>query len=1187
MRVQKGLWKPLLTGVAMTLLLTGFAGPAFAQSATGTLTGTATDAKGLAMAGVSVSVHNADTGADLKPVATTDTGTYLVPLLPPGNYDITASHAGFASVERKGVELQVGQTVRVDFELPVAAQQSLVTVTTEVPLLETERTESSQNVSENLVSDLPVSSRRWEQFVLLTPGVNYDGTNGGMSFHGINNLYNNNSVDGANNNYSYDGGSRGQPGNDGYTYSGDSVREFQVSSSGFGAEVGQTAGGSVNAVTKSGTNLFHGDLFYNGRTAGLNAIDPITKDLAASTGAPATQSVHQQDQWGGSLGGRLIKDKLFFFVTDDGYRKVNPQVVTTNQLSPSINSIGTPGGLACPTLTAAGIAAGATAPTTVECLAARDYILGHYIGTYPRTLRQDIELIKLDYQLKASNHLSAVANVRDWKQTESPALLFNGQGNSYVQDRFIIANWTSLVGSNKVNELRYQWGIDNPFQGINTAAGLSSVSLSNLFAYGSGGGSPGWTAEVRNQISDNFSVTRGAHSIKFGIDLNFIWENARGASSAGGNYAYSSAIPLSPNIGCTAPTSGSQTANTILCDWMVDVSGSNVQGGTACSPSTLQTGCQIGQHFSTFTQLHDLRATSLSNSYLFQFPDDDYAGYIQDTWKARPNLTINYGLRYDAQLITHLPNSVAELLSEGLLPASSMDLPIFDRYLTNYANEYNGFQPRLGVAWNLRKNTVVRIDGGIFFAKTADHNVKGVLMGAAESTNPCVTNTASGGIKTSCTGPLSFPNVYFDQVEEPLLNTQIPGAVTPIVETPGSILLPSPNIGLHAVDPNIRRPRIYTAGLGLEQLLPGNMNLSISYNYTKGISLPRGEDFNIGGNFDTGLCSNAAGGATPQQCGEYVTKTYAVLDGNNNLVQTANGPLESTLNFYSSTPGFTSRVDPRTGLLNGNSSDVSTVYNGLIVSLRKPMSHGIEIVGNYTLSHALDNGEEGGNNSGEGQVGITALDPQNHKIEWGNSGTDVRNRFTASVVYAPTFASNLTNKVEKQVLDGWILSSAITAQSGTHYDALVQGSTAPNDVVTGYAPGAPASSTFTFTPLDGSMGGAGINSPGSNFAGRVAWLAPGRFVQPNLYNVDLRLTKQFTIKERYHLEVRGEAFNLFNDTLVQAVSQNAYSYAKSCPAGVPATVTCMSPVASFQQPSITTTNLLGARQMQAGIRFEF
>src|SRR5205823_6646562 len=114
-----------------------------------------------------------------------------------------------------------------------------------------------------------------------TPGVNPDGTSGGMSFHGINNLYNNNSVDGANNNYQYDGGARGGTA-DGYVYSPDSIREFQVSSSGFGAETGQSAGGAVNTVTKSGTNQFHGDLFYNGRSNAFNAIDPVNQQTVDS-----------------------------------------------------------------------------------------------------------------------------------------------------------------------------------------------------------------------------------------------------------------------------------------------------------------------------------------------------------------------------------------------------------------------------------------------------------------------------------------------------------------------------------------------------------------------------------------------------------------------------------------------------------------------------------------------------------------------------------------------------------------------------------------------------------------------------------------------------------------------------------------------------------------------------------------
>jgi len=428
-------WKQVQRGGLMSLaaiiLATGFVGAAFAQSPTGTFTGTITDAQGAAMVGVKVVARNVDTGVDQQPVETNNSGSYLIPLLPPGTYDITASQTGFATVKRPALPLQVGQTVRIDVEMPVASQQSLVTVTTEVPLLETEKTEQSQNVSENLVSNLPVSSRRWEQFVMLTPGVTPDGSGGAVSFHGLNSLYNSNSVDGANNNSNYGGGARGGTG-DGYIYSGDSIREFQVSSSGFSAELGQAAGGAVNAVTKSGTNAIHGDLFYNGRSANFNAIDPLVSIGAAKNGQTPTQAVHQQHQYGASVGGPLLKDKLFFFATVDGYRKINPLSTTTSQLSPSIRDF------TCPKLPS-----GATYSQTLlnsQCAAAKDFVFTRIVGDFARSLRQDVELLKLDYQLNQANHFSAVTNFRDYKQPTDTTSVSGG--TSYNQDRFVIANWT-------------------------------------------------------------------------------------------------------------------------------------------------------------------------------------------------------------------------------------------------------------------------------------------------------------------------------------------------------------------------------------------------------------------------------------------------------------------------------------------------------------------------------------------------------------------------------------------------------------------------------------------------------------------------------------------------------------------------------------------------------------------------
>src|SRR6202790_3712035 len=169
--VPKGLRRMAVTIAAMAVLLCGFAGAAFAQLATGTITGTVTDPKGAAMAGVSISVLNTDTGVEIPAVKSNDSGIYNIAAVQPGNYQVTATQTGFATVQNKGVRVQVGQTLRVDIEMPVASQQALATVTTEAPLVETEKTEQSQTVSENMVSNLPISSRRWEQFVLPTPGL--------------------------------------------------------------------------------------------------------------------------------------------------------------------------------------------------------------------------------------------------------------------------------------------------------------------------------------------------------------------------------------------------------------------------------------------------------------------------------------------------------------------------------------------------------------------------------------------------------------------------------------------------------------------------------------------------------------------------------------------------------------------------------------------------------------------------------------------------------------------------------------------------------------------------------------------------------------------------------------------------------------------------------------------------------
>src|SRR6202042_2950662 len=202
-----------------------------------------------------------------------------------------------------------------DAALPAATVASEVTVSSETPILDTQKTEVSQTVDQQLISNLPVNGRNWSNFVLLTPNVVPDGGSGLVSFRGISGLYNQNYVDGANNNQMLFSEARGRASGAPYVYSLDSIKEFQAETSNYSVEFGQAAGGQVNAITKSGTNAIHGDLFYYLRYPNLNALDPQTKwtakfnpPNAAAAAFLLTQPIHQQQQFGGSVGGPIIKD---------------------------------------------------------------------------------------------------------------------------------------------------------------------------------------------------------------------------------------------------------------------------------------------------------------------------------------------------------------------------------------------------------------------------------------------------------------------------------------------------------------------------------------------------------------------------------------------------------------------------------------------------------------------------------------------------------------------------------------------------------------------------------------------------------------------------------------------------------------------------------------------------------------
>jgi hypothetical protein len=1070
-----------LFGVSLLIFASLLGAPrANAQTATGTIIGTVTDPKGLAVADAQVVVKNIDTDTESS-FPTNAAGIYVAPYLQPGNYQVTASKTGFETVVHKNVMVHVGDRLTIDVQLPLQTQQTSITVTEEAPVLETGKTEQSQTVSQSQVEGLPIATRRWENFVLLTPAVTTDGTSGLSSFRGISGLYNGNSVDGANNTQAFFSEARGRAIIVTYVYSPDSIREFQVNSSNYSAEYGQAAGGVVNAVTRSGTNQLHGDLFYNLRYPDLNALDPIGK-----TRGIFTQTVHQQNQFGGSVGGALIKEKLFFFGTYDGFRKVNPILYTSITSTPTINAF------VCP-----------AAVTASQCSNAKTFITTGLLGAFPRDLKQDVFLGKLDYELNHSNHLSAVFNWQNWKEpygyNTAPTVSNGGatqNGAGGTHERFFIANWTSSFSSNKVNELRFQWGRDFEFDTTNS--GGPSASLTNIASYGETSAlpRPAFPDEHRIQISDNLSIVKGTHVLKFGADANFIHELLVNLFQGDGNYSYNGTTAFA---GCPAGP------NATFCRWVADAVGANV--GDAFT----------GKHYGAFTQVND----PITHVGKDDFYDNDFGAYLEDTWKIRPRLTLNLGVRYDLQ---HVPAP----------PQPNTATPLLTLYTSTLNIDTNNIAPRLGVAWQFDKNTVLRAGYGIFYGKTSNSTYYALRVenGVFQQTfTGCGPNA---GQIASCAP--TFPNVFFTP-PGPAPAPPFPGALTPTVGIPGGTL-PSSSAAAHGMTPDFVNPSAHEGEVGIERQLPGRMTVSATYLLTRGLRLPVSYDSNV----------------APTTA----TKSYDVLSSAGATALTA------------TVPSYTKRIDSGSGLILNQASVLNSWYNGLVLTLKKPLGHDIELLFNYTYSKALDDGETAGTNGTFfGTDGV--LDPYNFKRDYSYSDLDQRHRFVGSLIWEPSYAKSFSNAFARQLLNGWTTSTIVVAATGQPYNANIINSTLGSAV-----------------PGDGGMTGAEVSTFASATGGRVSWLARNSFNLPNFTNVDFRLGRGFSFREKYRLNFVVDAFNLFNSTIVSAVNTSAFSYSGP---GIGAcaghTNGCLVPSPSFGSLSTTSGTLYGPRQLQFGARFSF
>ena len=1062
-------------------LACGLAATAHAQSAgTGTIQGTIQDESRAVVPDAAITVRNVSKNVVSRKLTSNPEGRYVAPFLEPGEYEIIVEKTGFGKLVRTGVLLGVGETTTVDLTLKVATTAETVTVTGEAPLVEPEKTESSQTVSKVLVENLPINGRRWEDFVLLTPGVSTDGGFGLVSYRGISGIYNNNTVDGADNNQAMFSESRGRT-RIAYAYSQETIKEFQVSNSNFSAEFGRAAGGIVNALTKSGTNEWHGGVFYYLRHFHMNALDPVSKSRGATE-----KPEKIRHQFGGSVGGPIYKDKFFFFGSYDGQRRSFPVRVITSDAK-FFTSIATPSN--CP-----------SQATAAQCSSAIAF-LQSLQGTFPRQGDQDVYFGKLDYQVSQNNRISASLNWHDWRAqngfltgvTLTDSVL--ASGNDKVKSRFVVVNWNSAIGNRMANEFRFQYGKD--FEAATPNFPGPFVSISGGPAYGLRNSlpRPAFPDERRWQWTDNFSISGGRHSFKLGFDINAIHEVLDNLFQGGGIYSY---------VNTSNPT------RIAFQNWVIDVFGIDVGDG------------RTGRHYTTFTQTSD----PITGTGKDDFWNLDYAFYVQDNWKVRSNLLLSFGFRSDLQTVPQpeRPNTATPLLT---------------KFTSRINIDRNNLAPRVGIAWQPFKKTVVRTGYGLYYAKTTNSTFYTVRVenGVFQQTFTCRSNVGSTTPPQSC-APL-FPNLIFTP-PGPTPVAPFAGALTPqVVDTkpPATAQL------ARGLSPDFVNPLVHMGELVIEQELPGKISVSTSYLFSRGQRLPVFIDTNL---------------APPT-----LKKTYDITDSTGATVEQVTVPL------------YSARIDTATGVILTGFSSLNSWYHAFVLTVRKPYSHGLELLANLTISKAIDNGQVIGDN-GTFNGTDPPLDPLNQAQEKALSDLDQRRRFVVSAVWEP-FYKPISNAFLRRAFGGFKFSGVLTLADGRP--------------VTGFVSGAP------FGGPDFGVTRGVVSSFGGFTGGRIPHRGRNSFTGPGLAVFDFRVAREISFLERYRIRLLWEAFNLFNrvnftsveTTAVNFTARSTTSSSSLCFSGPPRNHAndCLTPRSEFLSPTASGNRLIGARQMQVSLRFSW
>jgi hypothetical protein len=1130
----------LLIIAALCLSMVPFAS---SQSTTdGAIGGTVFDQTGAVIPNATVVIHN--DGTNLDQTLTTDTsGSFRALKLTPAAYTVTIKAAGFQTFKAEKVIVTVGSLTNVSPRMQVGGSQETVSVSWETPEINLASADLSSTVNQTAVESLPIQRARWSAFAVLTPGVVHDSSGFGLlSFRGMSTLLNNNTIDGADDNQAFFSEQRGRT-RASYSTTQAAVQEFQVNTSNYSAEYGRAAGGVINAVTKSGTNQFHGELSYKNRENGWAARNPFsTITIPNGSGGFSSVPFKPKDYWHVwdiGVGGPIIKDKLFFFFAYDGFYRNFPGNAIAS--SPSVffatpvsaaNLAAAGGTCAAANNKSAGVLSGVTSSSAVfgnntnvynatlgacaiagvvvqgtstpvsYATGAQKYIDGltgltTMLGGNDRTGKQSIFFPKIDWQVNAKNRATFEVNRMRWSspygvQTQATNSYSRGSafGNDYVKNTWGVAKLVSFLTTKISNEVRYQVGRDFEFETSPPATDYEvnvlqrTTTTSSQYPSWSNYTNPyGYPTYVT--ITNGFNFGTPYYNLRYAYPDEWRHQIADTVTWMHGKHTmkfgmdYSRVSDQILNIYQQVGQFGYSSVSNYLQD---------LYAPAACN------GLPCKSNYSSFAQGFGPLGYSIATH--------DVALFAQDDWKILPRLTLSLGLRWEY-----------EKLPEPLYPNPAVP------NTAKLPDPKKNFGPRVGFAWDVTGDgkTALRGGVGIYYGRITN----GIVYAALTQTGLVKDGVLTGQPSYSFSSASATGGPYFPTV---------------LPSMPTSTAAPA----IMYFNPSFKNPQIDEVDLVLERNLGWNTVLGVSYMGSFGHFLPQYTDDNMRPG------TNAAGAGS--------TISYRVAGG---------GPLKdptySTV-FYAYRPN--SSYAQMLNIFGVNSN-----YNAMSIQVAHRMAKSVQFNAHFTWAHSLDFGASSATNL-TASSGFNMFRPDNIGLEYGNSSVNVPRRFVFNMVLNSPW--KMKGKLG-YLTDGWQIAPIFTAQDGLPYSIGTSGN-APGRLTNG-------------SGMNGSAGRFGIDILGRN-----------TFKMRGSQNLDVRVSKSFNFMEKAKLELMAEAFNLFNHFNTQSVSTTGYSVTtsgtitdttgavQSCSNSTP----CLSYSTAFG--TVTAANSTYAywtRQIQIGARLKF